>query len=75
MDGVAEEDQVDTLIKTEESPVKSALLNLSTADLKKIGCTVTDTGDKVLVKSTDSDIDKFVDALLEEPNETRGEIA
>ena len=59
-------DQADVLIKTTEKPVKDALLNLPAGDLKKIGCTVDDTGDQVLIKSTDSEIDKFVETLMKE---------
>lgn len=59
-------DQADVLIKTTEKPIKDALLNLSAADLKRIGVTISDDGDQVVIKSTDSEIDKFVDALLKE---------
>lgn len=59
-------EQADVLIKTMEKPVKEALINLPAADLKKIGCTVSETGDQVVIKSTDSEIDKFVDTLLKE---------
>jgi len=59
-------EQADVLIKTTEKPVKDALLNLPAADLKKIGCTVNETGDQVVIKSTDSEIDKFVETLMKE---------
>lgn len=59
-------DQADILIKTTEKPLKDALANLPAADLKRIGVTVEETGDAVVIKSTDSEIDKFVDALLKE---------
>ncbi|PKN71221.1 MAG: hypothetical protein CVU54_02020 [Deltaproteobacteria bacterium HGW-Deltaproteobacteria-12] len=61
-------DQEDILIKKTEKPSKDALMNLPAADLKKIGVTVNETGDQVVIKSTDSEIDKFVDALLKEEN-------
>lgn len=54
----------DTLIKTTETPVKSALAQLSGAELKKIGATITDSSDAVLIKPADSEIDKWIDALL-----------
>ena len=57
-------DQVDVLIRTKEEPVKDALSNLSAADLKKIGVTVSEAGDKCVVKPVDSEVDKMVDALL-----------
>ncbi|SMF82866.1 hypothetical protein SAMN06265365_14813 [Tistlia consotensis] len=62
-------DLVDSLVKVEEKPVKAALNNLSTAELRKIGCTVTEAGDVVLIKATDGEIDKLVEALLKESDE------
>ncbi len=59
-------EQADVLIKTTETPVKDALQQLTAADLKKLGITVDETGDVVVIKSTDSEIDKFVDALLKD---------
>lgn len=59
-------DQADILIKTTEKPIKDALANLPASDLKRIGVTVQETSDQVVIKSTDSEIDKFVDALLKE---------
>lgn len=59
-------DQVDVLIKTTEKPSKDALANLPTADLKKLGIIVNETQDQIVIKSTDSEIDKFVDALLKD---------
>ena len=60
-------DQAEVLIKVEESPVRSALAQLPAVDLKRIGVTVTDTGDRIVVESTDGEIDKLVEALLKEP--------
>lgn len=59
-------DQEDILIRTAEEPVKTALAQLSVQDLKKLGVTVVDTSDEVVIKPTDSEIDKLVKALLEE---------
>jgi hypothetical protein len=59
-------DQEEVLIKKTEKPSKDALLNLSAENLKKIGVTISDTGDVAVIKSTDSEIDKFVEALLKE---------
>jgi len=59
-------EQADVLIKTAERPVKDALQQLPAADLKRLGITIEEVGDQVVVKSTDSEIDKFVDALLKE---------
>jgi hypothetical protein len=57
-------EQADVLIITKESPAKDALSQLSATDLKKIGCTVVNTGDQVVIKPTDSEVDKLVDTLL-----------
>lgn len=57
-------DQAEVLIKSKETLVKKALQNLPATDLKKIGCTITETSDEVFIASTDSDIDKLVEALL-----------
>lgn len=63
----------DTLIRVVEQPHKPALLTLSVADLKRIGCTVIDAGDAVVVKPVDSDISKLVDALLKAAVDTTTE--
>lgn len=62
-------DQEDVLIKTTEKPIKKALANLSVADLKKLGITVEETGDEVVIRPTDSEVDKLVEALLKDDEE------
>lgn len=57
------------LVKTTKKPAKEALLALDVATLKRIACRVTGTGDEVLIKDTTSDVDKLVEALLEEEQE------
>jgi hypothetical protein len=57
-------DQLGVLIKTTEKPIKTALAELPANDLKKLGVTVTNDTDEVVVKVTDSDIDKVIAALL-----------
>ena len=57
-------EQADTLIKVIETPVKSALAQLSGAELKKVGATITDSSDAVLIKPAETEIDKWIDALL-----------
>lgn len=59
-------ERFDDLVKIEEKPVKAALNQLSTAELRKIGCTVTEAGDEVVIKPVDGDVDRLVDALLKE---------
>lgn len=57
-------DQADVLIKTTEKPRKDGLNGLDVKDLRRIGVTAEDTGDQIVIKPTDSEIDKLVDALL-----------
>jgi hypothetical protein len=68
-------DQADVLIKITEKPIKDALINLPAADLKKIGVTVEETGDQTVIKSTDGEVDKFVDALLKDETQNHAEEA
>jgi hypothetical protein len=57
-------DQAETLIRVSESPVKSALTQLPVQDLRRLGVEVIDTGDLIVIKPTDSEVDRMVDALL-----------
>ena len=66
-------DMADVLIATKEKPAKDALGNLTAAELKRIGVNVTEGGDAVFVKPTDSAVDKLVDALLKVAAEETGE--
>ena len=62
-------DKEDLLINTKETVVKKPLGKLPADDLKKIGVAVIPGKDCVLIKPADSDIDKWIDALMadEEP--------
>ena len=51
-------------IRVFEVPNKEALAELSAADLKKIGVTLTDTGYVAVIKPVDGEVDKIVAALL-----------
>lgn len=62
-------DQADVLIRSKEVPVKDALAQLSAADLKKIGVSVTEAGDQVVIKPVDSEVDKMVEAMLKAAGE------
>lgn len=55
----------DTLIKVTETPVKNALTQLTASELKKIGCSIIDTGEEVLIKPVDSTVDRMVSAFLD----------
>lgn len=63
-------DQADLLISVKESVSKDALANVSVSDLKKIGCNVVADTDAVLIKPTDSEVDKLVTALLKDATES-----
>ncbi|MBI5770798.1 MAG: host-nuclease inhibitor Gam family protein [Verrucomicrobia bacterium] len=56
----------ETLIITTRTPAKDALAQLPAADLRKLGVTITDAGDFVVVKATDSEVDKLVAKILRE---------
>lgn len=56
------------LIVVTRKPSKDALANLPVADLRKLGVTVEATGEQVVVKATDSEIDKLVSKMLSEGN-------
>lgn len=57
-------EQAHLLITTREVPLKKALAQLSAADLKRIGATVSDAGDRVVIRPAPSDVDKLVKALV-----------
>lgn len=57
-------DQADTLVRVKEEPIRPALAELSVAELRRIGCHVTDADDQVVIKPTDTSVDKLVAALL-----------
>lgn len=61
-----ESDAAEVLIHTKKTPNKDALAELPVADLKRIGCNVIEAGDQVVIKPTDSDVDKIVNALLKD---------
>ncbi len=58
--------EADLLIKTTRKPIKKALEDLDIATLKKIGCRIEDTGDQILIKPADSQVDKLVNSLLKD---------
>ena len=64
-------EQAETLIRVRETPSKTALAELTVAELKKLGITVAEAGDEIVAKPTDSEIDKLVAALLEDDADTQ----
>lgn len=59
-------EQAELLIQVKETVKKKALTGLPVSDLRAIGCTVIEAGDVVYIKPVDDEIDKLVNALLEE---------
>lgn len=57
-------EQAEALILTTERPAKEALEQMSAADLKRLGIVVEGTADRVVIKHTDSTVDKLVKALI-----------
>jgi len=66
-------DSWETYVKVKEDPMKKTLATLPSADLKKLGIQVTETGDAVVIKPVDSEVDKLVDALLNEKKDIEEE--
>lgn len=62
-------DEQELLIITKEKPNKEALEKLTVDELKKLGCTVDDTGDAPFAKDAAGDVDKLVKALLKAATE------
>ena len=60
---------------SKEEPVKEQIAKLPTADLKRIGCSVTETGDERVIRPTDSSTDKLVNALLKEGEDADQDLA
>jgi arsenate reductase-like glutaredoxin family protein len=59
-------EQFDNLVSVKETPLKGGLSQLSGAELKKIGVQIEADVDQVVVKSTDTEVDKLVNALIAE---------
>lgn len=62
-------EQAELLVITEKKPNKQAILKLPAADVKRIGCTISGTGDAVIIKDAAGEVDKLVAALLAEDTE------
>lgn len=58
-----------SLLIVTEKPDKTVLAELTVAELKKLGCTVRDTGDEIVIRPVDGEVDKIVTALLKDATE------
>lgn len=68
-------DREEELIRTKKAPDKTALGKLPVSDLKRLGIEVIATQDEIVLKATDSAVDKIVDALLKGMEEDSREAA
>jgi hypothetical protein len=59
-------ERFEDLVKTTHKPLASALQKLAAGDLQRIGCQITDTGDQILITVPKDNLDKLVDAMLQE---------
>ena len=57
-------DHCDELIITTEVPSATGLQDLDAADLRKLGVTVEEAGEQVVVKPVETDVERLVKALL-----------
>ncbi|MGE0256958.1 MAG: host-nuclease inhibitor Gam family protein [Alphaproteobacteria bacterium] len=60
-------DRFAALVKVKESPVKKALGQLPVAELKRLGVDVGPTGEAVVIRPVQGDVEKLVAALLDQP--------
>jgi hypothetical protein len=68
-------DQAESLIKVIERPLKTALAQLSTADLKRIGVQVVETGEEIVIRPVDSELDRMIERLLADTEPVEKEVA
>ena len=68
-------EQADVLIRTSERPIKTALAELSAADLKRLGVTVEEPGDVPVIQPADSAVDKVVKTFFKTSTEELQEAA
>lgn len=59
-------EQSEAMIRVREEPIRKALAELTVTELKRLGVTVEEADDQVVIKPTDSEVDKLVSKLLED---------
>lgn len=57
-------DRADELTRTTVSPNKQTLVELPAQDLKRLGITVEETGDVIVIKPVDGEVEKVINALM-----------
>jgi hypothetical protein len=73
--GYCSDDQVNHLLEVTYTPRKDALATLDASLLKKLGVTITDTGDQVVIKAAGTDVEKFVAKFTAAPAKGKKEAA
>lgn len=58
-------EQADALIRVKESVIKPALKNLTSSEARKVGVEIIDTGDEIVIRCPEDEVDKLVAKLLE----------
>ncbi|MEX0745294.1 MAG: host-nuclease inhibitor Gam family protein [Phycisphaeraceae bacterium] len=59
-------EQCEAMIRVREEPIRKALSELTVTELKRLGVAVEEADDQVVIKPTDSQVDKLVSKLLED---------
>jgi len=59
-------DQASSLIQVKETPISNAVAQLPGVDLRRIGATLEEDTDLVVIRPMDGDVEKMVDALLKD---------
>lgn len=57
----------DDLIRSKESPDKTALEKLDAKTLKRLGVEIKDASDEIFIKSVDTEVEKAIKALMDDP--------
>lgn len=59
-------EQAELLIRIRESVDRQAVADLTAADLKRLGIRIEESGDQVVIKPTDTQVDRLVAAILKD---------
>ncbi len=63
-------DQAELMIRVTEKVERRAVMDLTASDLKRLGIRIVESGDQVVIKPVDSQVDRLIKALLADlPNE------
>lgn len=68
-------DQAELMIRVTEKVERRAVMDLTAADLKRLGIRIIESGDQIVIKPVDSQVDKLIKALLADIPDEPGEAA